>query len=105
VLLLEHNHPPGNGLKALVDINLVLGSIKSHESRIGEWINVIGYIAAPKQSQSLRSDEGKKNVAVQAVVLWSAGPLKLDRYEENLEQLKAEKEMTRREQPLREGDY
>lgn len=93
VLTLEHNHPPGNGLKALVDIELLLGSIKSHESRIGEWVNVMGYISAPKQNQSVQPNGVKMEVLVQAIVLWSAGPLKLDRYEEGLDQLKGDKLM------------
>lgn len=88
ILTLEHNHPPRNELKALVDIELVLGSIKSQESRIGEWVNVIGYIGATTQSTSAQSNGVKTEVPVQALLLWSTGPLKLDRYEESLEKQK-----------------
>jgi hypothetical protein len=88
-LTLEHNHPPANGLKAMVDIELVLGSIKSHESRIGEWVHVIGYVAAAKQP-ALVSNGATTEVQIQAILLWAAGPVKLDRYEELHDKLKAE---------------
>ncbi|EDN94733.1 predicted protein [Sclerotinia sclerotiorum 1980 UF-70] len=44
VLTLEHNFPVDNGFKALVNIQLLLNSVKSHETRIGEWVNVVGYV-------------------------------------------------------------
>lgn len=89
-MTLEHNHPPGNKLKALVDIELLLSSCKSHETQIGEWVNVIGYVVATKQIRLPHSNAVKCEVQVQAILLWSTGPLKLDRYEESLEQRKAE---------------
>lgn len=88
VLTLEHNYPQGNGLKALVDIELVLGTIQSYESRVGEWVNVMGYVGAPKQTPSIRSTGDEIEVSIQAILLWSAGPLKLDRYEEQLDRRK-----------------
>jgi hypothetical protein len=90
ILTLEHNHPPGNDLKAFVNIGLVLGGIKSHETRIGEWVNVMGYIEPRKQSRAAQSNGVKSGVSVQAILLWSAGPLKLDLYEVSLERRKAE---------------
>jgi hypothetical protein len=89
-LTLEHNHPPENKLKALVDIELVLRSIKSYETRIGEWVNVVGYVVAPKLEPSSRPNGVQSEVRIQAILLWSAGPLKIDRYEESLEQRKAD---------------
>jgi hypothetical protein len=89
-LTLEHRHPPGNELKALVDIELVLGSIKSYETRIGEWVNVMGYIGASKQAPSSYPNRIQSEVRIQAILLWSAGPLKVDRYEDSLEQRKAD---------------
>jgi hypothetical protein len=99
ILTLEHNYPPGNELKALVDIELVLGSIKSHESRIGEWVNVMGYIGATKQSSSVQPNGVKIDIPVQALLIWSAGPLKLDQYQESLEQQKADATMVARQIP------
>ena len=85
ILTVEHDHPPGNGLKAQVDVQLLLNTLKSTDTQIGEWINVIGYIKAdqktlPKQSKGLSS-----NIQVQAIILWSSGPLKLDGYERSLD--------------------
>ena len=92
ILTLEHGHPPGNKLKALVDIQLLVNSLKSYETRFGEWINVIGYIQAPQQNPGTHSDSLDSNVYVQALVLWSAGPMKIDGYENSLDQQKSEYE-------------
>lgn len=90
ILSLKHNHPVGNQSKALVDIELVLGSIKSYETRIGEWVNVMGYVGAIEQKISSQFKGDKLEVPVQAILLWSAGPLKLDTYEESLDGQKAD---------------
>lgn len=82
LLTLEHNHPSGNSSKALVDVNLLLNTLKSHETQIGEWVNVIGYIERKKQS-TLGSDDWQ--VQVQALVLWLSGPFNLDGYEGSLD--------------------
>jgi hypothetical protein len=90
LLTLEHNHPPGNKLKALVDIELLVTTLKSSETRIGEWVNVIGYIRSPQKSQINRPDDVQLQVQVQAILLWSSGPLKLDGYERSLDQQRAD---------------
>jgi hypothetical protein len=77
-------------MKALVDIELVLESIKSFETRIGEWVNVMGYVGASKQVPSNLLNEVQSEVRIQAILLWSAGPVKIDRYEDSLEQRKAD---------------
>jgi hypothetical protein len=83
-LTLEHNHPRGASLKALVDVKLLLNTLKSNETRIGEWINVIGYVVSPQREEA--NDSTVESVTVQAIVLWSSGPLKLDSYEKCLDQ-------------------
>lgn len=86
VLTLEHNHPPGNQIKAMVDIGLLVETLKSRETQIGEWINVIGYIVSPQMSPRHSVAVMKATaVSVQALVLWSSGPLKLHVYEQHLE--------------------
>ncbi|TAQ91447.1 hypothetical protein B7494_g181 [Chlorociboria aeruginascens] len=85
ILTLEHNYPKGNNSRAMVNVELLLSTLKSNETQIGEWVNVIGYIAA-QQLSSL--SEVRSEVAIQAIVLWSAGPLQLDGYERNLDQQK-----------------
>jgi hypothetical protein len=87
ILTLEHNHPAGNKLRALIDVRLLLNTMKSNETRIGEWLNVIGYVMA---SETVRTNGPHRNtqeaIPVQAIVLWSAGPLKLDGYQRSLDQ-------------------
>jgi len=85
VLTLEHNHPPGNKLRALVDVRLLLNTLKSTDTQIGEWVNVIGYIVLGSTDISV-----KPTIPVQAIVLWSSGPLKLDSYERSLNSQKAD---------------
>jgi len=97
VLTLEHNHPAGNGIKALVDVELLLNMLKSNETQVGEWVNVIGYTVASIENNALMKDsaETTHNVRIQALVLWSAGPLKLSGYERSLDQLKYEEAVHR----------
>ncbi|PMD27346.1 hypothetical protein NA56DRAFT_553551, partial [Hyaloscypha hepaticicola] len=82
LLTLEHNHPASNMYKALVDVNLLLSTLKSHETQIGEWVNVIGYIERFRREDppSINGHE----VRVQALVLWSSGPFNLEGYEKSL---------------------
>ncbi|KAF4630777.1 hypothetical protein G7Y89_g7353 [Cudoniella acicularis] len=87
-LTLEHDHPQGQSLKALVNVKLLLETIKSHETRVGEWVNVIGYINP--EAKSVLSKE-KDGVTVQALVLWSTGSLDLQGYERSLERQNLDK--------------
>jgi hypothetical protein len=88
ILTLEHNHPQGNRLKALVDVNLLLNGMKSNETRIGEWVNVIGYIQSQQKPDT--SENNLSNIPVQAIILWSSGPFNLEGYERSLDQKNAE---------------
>jgi len=87
VLTLEHNHPARNSLKAAVDVKLLLNTLKSHETQIGEWVNVMGYIEHTKQSTPGIDD---LEVRIQALVLWSSGPFNLQSYERSLDRKIAE---------------
>ncbi|TVY40105.1 hypothetical protein LOCC1_G005318 [Lachnellula occidentalis] len=80
ILTLEHNYPPGQTLRALVSIDLILNTIKSHETRIGEWVNVMGYI----QSKPIQPVINESGIAIQAIVLWSSGSFNLQTYERSL---------------------
>ena len=63
--------------------------MKSGETRMGEWINVIGYVnAAP---QGLEPTKGSSEVHVQALILWSAGSFDLHGYEKSLDQQKLDR--------------
>jgi Telomere capping, CST complex subunit len=87
ILTLEHNYPSGNPFKALVDVSLLLNMLKSDDTRIGAWVNVIGYIERKKQQ--VATAEGEK-LQVQALVLWSSGPFDLNGYERSLDRKTAE---------------
>ncbi|WYZ41469.1 hypothetical protein EsH8_V_000364 [Colletotrichum jinshuiense] len=82
VLTLEHGFPQGSDVSALVDVQLLLGTLKSDQTRIGEWVNVVGYLTPSSSGTRARgTNREPQNVAIQALLLWSAGPLHLQRYE------------------------
>lgn len=76
---MEHNFPPGNSLRVQVDIRLLLETIQATECQIGSWVNVIGYVENATDETTFTS------LNVQGIVLWSAGPLKIDWYEKTLD--------------------
>jgi hypothetical protein len=90
-LTLEHNHPPGETLKALVNIDLVLSTVKSHETRIGEWVNVMGYIQADSTSKTPAANDS--GVHIQALVLWSTDSFDLQNYERSLDGPTADRDL------------
>lgn len=83
ILTLEHNHPPGNLLQAHVDVNLLVTTMKSHETWIGEWVNVIGYVTA--QQKRTQYGQEKPFVDIQAILLWSSASFNLQAYEKTLD--------------------
>ncbi|KAG9238143.1 CST complex subunit Ten1 [Amylocarpus encephaloides] len=81
-LTLEHNYPQGQSVKAHVDVQLLLSSLKPHETQIGEWVNVIGYVT--KNSEGGGSNKDDIQIHVQALILWSTGSFDLHGYERSL---------------------
>lgn len=66
----------------MVDVNLLLETLKTSETRIGEWVNVVGYVTR-QQSKSSSHETGLAQVtSIQAIIYWSAGALKTDEYED-----------------------
>ncbi|OCL04668.1 hypothetical protein AOQ84DRAFT_380362 [Glonium stellatum] len=98
-LVLKHQYPSSAPPTiALANIDHVREVVKSTELDVGAWVNVIGYVTSepveaprgalqPKRGLKRRPDVARQ-VQVQALVLWSAGPVKLDAYERALEQRK-----------------
>ena len=108
-LTLQHAYPPPLHGRAMaqVDVNLLLETMKSTDTQVGEWVNVMGYVerAAGEVVKARRAleagnhskatklrDKGVNKlkeevhkVKVQAIMLWSAGSVKLGEYEKNLE--------------------
>jgi len=103
VLTLGHHYPSSSATTlAQVDIDLVMETSSRLDLEVGAWINVIGYLTAtpPQMTSTLRRaatevrtqarrkgerSADPRTVSVQAVMLWSAGAIKLDEYERSLE--------------------
>ncbi|KAK5942775.1 hypothetical protein PMZ80_005341 [Knufia obscura] len=97
-LTVEHKYPRiASGqvcTSAVVDINLILETVKRPLLQAGSWVNVIGYvqsISAVKRrvssSRTVKQQDMRTNLPkVQAVLFWDAGALRLDKYEEAIEQ-------------------
>jgi hypothetical protein len=87
---LRHDYPKGKkSVEALVDVKLVLETLRSRQTDIGQWVHVIGYlsflepgVAIDAQSSSKRNRTPR--VGVQALVMWVAQDLDLGIYEKTL---------------------
>lgn len=98
-LVLKHQYPSSAPpIFAHANIDHVREGVKNTELNVGAWVNVTGYVT-PKPVEVTRNILQSKRelkrgpnvvrqVYVQALVLWSAGPVKLDVYERALEQRK-----------------
>ncbi|OAA59082.1 Telomere length regulation/capping, TEN1 [Niveomyces insectorum RCEF 264] len=92
VLTLEHAYPqpPATaGDRARVDVRLLVEQLGAEQVRVGEWVNVIGYVTAGAQKTAAQKSSGRNedttaDVPVQAILLWSAGPLDVQTYERRL---------------------
>jgi hypothetical protein len=102
VLTLQHQYqhpPPGAGdgagagagagtpsnpfVLARVNVDLVLERLTAEQMTVGAWVNVMGYVtgvAAPVMDKAASNS----SVAVQALLLWSTGPLDVQAYERQL---------------------
>ena len=81
-ITLQNKSPSSLDKLTNVDVNLLLETLKTSDTRIGEWVNVIGYVT---KQESKKSNHGTRTVeftSIQAIVYWSAGSLKVDEYEE-----------------------
>ena len=107
VLELQHvsQHSPARTIIALVDVNVILESLKREDTEVGAWVNVVGYVeevlkdgkrqqgqeqgkAIPTKKNGDCAREGPRAmmVRVHAVMLWSAGAVKIGEYEKVLEE-------------------
>ena len=95
ILELQHAYPPPPSHKsvlALVDVNLLLETLKREDTQVGAWVNVVGYVEGVLEEGKTKKkdveegrDEGPTYVRVQAIMLWSAGGVKIGEYERALE--------------------
>lgn len=87
-LWLQHAYsaspPPATAdVTALVDVKILLEGLKGEDTIIGAWVNVMGYV-----EEVIMEGEGNgqtSRVKVQAIMLWSAGGLKIGEYEKAVE--------------------
>lgn len=107
-LTLQHAYPPPPAVTAtaLVDVTLLLEGLRREDIQVGAWVNVIGYIEeavlgkAKKMTKALMEGSAVKAdntpmMKVKAVMLWSAGGVKVGEYERVLEdRLRCEKTRT-----------
>lgn len=92
-LMIEHNYPRGTSslsTKVMVDINILLETTKTESLQPGSWINVIGYVQDILPPKNRRSSSRYSRLVedlpkVQAVLLWSAGTVRVEEYERTLE--------------------
>ena len=82
-LTLQHNYPAGTSATVLVDVNLLLETLTSTDTQIGEWVNVMGYVTAAEQKGQGQAIQAYVS-CIQAILLWSAGAIKIDNYEKFL---------------------
>ncbi|VUC22664.1 unnamed protein product [Clonostachys rosea] len=89
ILQLTHAYPRDTNVTAYVDVNLVLEALGEEQTRVGEWVNVVGYITAKADAASCPTTTSTStqaaSVHIQALVLWSTGPLNVDQYEMTFE--------------------
>lgn len=108
-LHLHHAYPPptagdrsGREVTAVVDLELLGATVRSTDTQVGAWVNVIGTVEETTTSRSRGKGEKSKGkgkrqeVRIQAVMLWSAGGIKLDEYEKAVEGRKASEAPTTR---------
>lgn len=96
VLELQHAYPTtfDTTVTALVDLNLLLENLKREDIVVGAWVNIIGYVEEIMNKRAkVRGLEGNMGqgviprvnlVKVQAIMLWSAGSIKIGEYERAL---------------------
>ncbi|KAI9813184.1 MAG: hypothetical protein M1826_002547 [Phylliscum demangeonii] len=108
---------PRPSVTAWVDVALVLEQLAPGLLATGEWVNVMGYVApAPSPSMTSptaypsqrisatkRADNADNAVAVavhiQAVLLWSAGGVRVEQYERAVEQQQQQQQQAPEPEP------
>ena len=98
VLELQHAYPTAydTTVIAIVDVNILLENLKRDDIAVGAWVNVIGYVEEVinkrEKAKDLRGNTAQGAlsrmdlVKVQAIMLWSAGAIKVGEYERALTQ-------------------
>lgn len=65
-----------------MDANLLKETLGEQTTRVGEWLNVIGYVTTCAKTRDIaQMSEGTSRASVQALVIWPTGPLDVKQYE------------------------
>jgi hypothetical protein len=76
---------------AVVSVQSMLETTKHELLEVGAWLNIIGYVSEdPIKAAGKETKRVKRNpraVFVEAVMIWSAGAIKLDVYESAVKEL------------------
>lgn len=84
----------GKTVEALVSIANIANTMDITLTEVGAWINVMGYFkGSDPQSQALsalaKGQARTLSVSVDAMMIWSAGAVKLDEYEAGVKAMQA----------------
>lgn len=71
---------------AKVNVNNLLDVLNVELTQVGAWVNVIGYLHQSAESRSISKLQAS---TVDAVLIWSAGAIKLEDYEAAVKALQA----------------
>ena len=80
ILELTHAYPSsidGPIIRAIVDVNVILETMRRDDLEAGAWVNVLGYVQGRKKN----AGDGAVSVNVQAIMIWGAGSVELGKYE------------------------
>jgi hypothetical protein len=71
-----------------VDINLLLETVKAIDLQVGAWLNVLGYVRNRPFPAVETSPFERKSIYVEAVMIWTAGAIRIGEYERVLRDCK-----------------
>ncbi|KAI0205853.1 CST complex subunit Ten1 [Astrocystis sublimbata] len=93
-LTLRHPYPKDtNDVAVLVDLKLLLETLKAEQTNRGQWVHVVGYLTfvdnpvSPATATSLRQSSKPTStvrISVQALFLWIARDLDIAAYEKSM---------------------
>ena len=69
-----------------VNVAYVLDALNIELTQVGAWVNVVGYV---RSAGDVGSGSAMTSCSVDAVVIWSAGAIRLDEYEGAVRDLQA----------------
>jgi hypothetical protein len=77
---------PSTSGSASVNVAYVLDALNIELTQVGAWVNVVGYV---RSAGDVGSGSAMTSCSVDAVVIWSAGAIRLDEYEGAVRDLQA----------------